>query len=52
MKKKRTKVFVLGKDKLGYKLKLPYLKIPIVVNRYIYDKMLSSKEYQFLGKIL
>lgn len=52
MKKKRTKVFVLGKDKSGYKLKLPYLKIPIIVNRYIYDKMLNSIEFQFLGRIL
>lgn len=50
MKKKRTQVIVLGRDKSDYKLKLPYLNIPIIVNRYIYKKMLKSDQFQFLGR--
>lgn len=52
MKKKRVKVYVLGRDKLNYKIKFSYLNIPVIVNKYIYDKMLKSSEYQFLGKVL
>jgi hypothetical protein len=47
MKKKPVKVRLVGREKSDYKIKFPYLDIPVVVNEYIYNQMLESNEYQF-----
>jgi hypothetical protein len=47
MKKKPVKVRLIGKEKSDYKIKFPYLEVPVVVNEYIYKQMLQSNEYQF-----
>lgn len=44
---KKTKVKFLGKENDNFKIKFPYLKVPVVVNEYYYNKIRNSKEYQF-----
>jgi len=47
MKKKPVKVRLVGKEESDYKIKFPYLDVPVVVNEYFYNQMLESNEYQF-----
>ena len=47
MKKKPIKIRLLGKENSQYKLKFPYLKVPVVVNEYFFNKMQQSDIYQF-----
>lgn len=50
MKKRPTKVKLVGKEKSNYKIKFPYLKIPVIVNEYMYRKMLNeTDEYYFVN---
>ncbi|WP_299839449.1 hypothetical protein [uncultured Tenacibaculum sp.] len=45
---KKTKVKFLGKQNDNFKLKFPYLKVPIIVNEYYYNKLKNSEEYKFI----
>lgn len=47
MKKKPIKVQLIGKKTNTYQIKFPNLQIPIEVSETLYQKMLSSSEYQF-----
>ncbi|TCP24360.1 hypothetical protein EV195_106168 [Tenacibaculum skagerrakense] len=44
---KKTKVKFLGKENDNFKIKFPYLKVPVFVNEYYYNKMRSSGDYIF-----
>ncbi len=45
---KKTKVKFLGKQNDNFKLKFPYLKVPIIVNEYYYNKLKNREEYKFI----
>ncbi|WP_442266514.1 hypothetical protein ACSIGC_02035 [Tenacibaculum sp. ZS6-P6] len=45
---KKTKVKFLGKEKGNFKIKFPYLKVPVIVNEYYYKRMLNSDEFKFI----
>jgi len=47
--KKKTKLKFLGRDKSNYKIKFPYLNVPVIVNEYYYNKMRNSDEYVFVN---
>ncbi|MEB8346627.1 hypothetical protein OO010_11260 [Flavobacteriaceae bacterium KMM 6898] len=47
MKKKSTKVSVLGKKDDKYMLKFPHLHVKVAVNEELYTRMLHSSLYEF-----
>ena len=51
MKKKPVKVSLIGTEKSNYKIKFPYLDVPVIVNEYYYKKMLNSKDFLFTNDI-
>lgn len=52
MKKEPVKVSLIekGNDNL-YKIKFPNLQIPVEVNEELFEKMLHSSQYQFVGRV-
>ncbi len=49
MKKKSIKLRILSQEGDSYKIQFPYLKIPVTVNKKLYNKMLHSTEYKFIS---
>jgi hypothetical protein len=47
MEKKPVNVKCIGKKGTHYLIKFPNLKIPVSVNKNLYNKMLLSPQYQF-----
>lgn len=51
MRKKPIKVQLIDKKINTYRIKFPYLSIPVEVNEILYQKMLNSSEYQFKNTV-
>lgn len=47
MERKPVKVQLIKKEGTKYYIKFPNLKIPVLVNKNLYNKMLHSNDYQF-----
>ncbi|WP_165872138.1 hypothetical protein [Tenacibaculum sp. M341] len=43
----KTKVKFLGKENNNFKVKFPYLNVPVILNKYYFNKMRNSDEYVF-----
>ena len=51
MKEKPVKVRLIGTEKSNYKIKFPYLDVPVIVNEYYYKKMRSSEDFLFTNDV-
>ena len=49
MSKKSISVKLIGKQNGYYKIAFPNLKIPVGVDKNLYQKMKDSMEYEFIG---
>ena len=47
MKKEPIKVSIVSQRGDVYQIQFPNLKIPVMVNEHLYNKMLHSPDYQF-----
>lgn len=49
MEQTPVKVNFMGKEGSKYLIKFPDLKIPVTVNKNLYQKMLNSTMYEFMN---
>lgn len=49
MEKKPIPVKLIGKNQEYYQIQFPKLQIPVQVNDDLYQRMLKSEHYQFIG---